>query len=715
MRIRASLGKVSANPDRKRHRCQDHLIALWEPMSPFRFRALLLAPALTFMVWQGSAAAVETWVGADGEIRIVPGTEDPVPTLKSKPQKSAATSEPTPEAAKAATTKTPVRLSNGKPVAKPLHGKPVSNDPGTTGAVTPQNQTNPDPNVQDPNDPQYQDKQRMQPRQAMPKPAPLPPRPVTDSKQTIDPGNALINSGPKTDTAVMTNEPDYGPGEETPDPVLNAQLPGALPTNQTDPVIGTNPSGSGLGPLGSRTQPTPAGARNTGNQPTDQTRPGQAAQAASPMRLRPSIPTAAPVQPMQPQPPTGITSSIAQVPQLATAPNPRLVVDDPLTDPQSTAYDQRGIRVNSFIWRPAIELSAGANSNIQAVAGGNSSSALRVAPELIGQSDWSRHQLGFDLHGSFTEFPQYPQLARPTVSASANGRIDLGDETQITLKTAYGLDKLPSSSALNAAGTTGAGLQQTYTGSAGLTRDVGRFAITLRGEVDRTDYQLDSTTQAETPAASLNNTNLIGALRGSYSVSAGVKPFIEIQTNALRYDAGSQVSSTSGVISHDGNGAAFKGGVALDFGPLLKGEASSGYGFETPLNNQLQTLRAFTVDENLVWSPTRLTRITVTTVTAIEPTLLAGASGAVSRTMGLKVSDDILRNLTVDVGGSYLARHYTGVYRTENLDEVTGALTWKINPTLQTFVRGTYDAFASSAHTDDYNALSVFAGVRLQQ
>ncbi|MFX8731457.1 outer membrane beta-barrel protein, partial [Acinetobacter baumannii] len=68
-----------------------------------------------------------------------------------------------------------------------------------------------------------------------------------------------------------------------------------------------------------------------------------------------------------------------------------------------------------------------------------------------------------------------------------------------------------------------------------------------------------------------------------------------------------------------------------------------------------------------------------------------------------------------DLGGSYLFRNYTGIYRTENLAELTTGLTWKLSPTLQTFVRGTFDAFKSSAHNDDYTAATVFAGVRLQR
>jgi hypothetical protein len=332
---------------------------------------------------------------------------------------------------------------------------------------------------------------------------------------------------------------------------------------------------------------------------------------------------------------------------------------------------------------------------------------------LIGQSDWGRHQLGIDIHGSFTDYPQDPSLFRPTLSATVSGRVDFSEDTRLALKASYGLDKLPGTSVLSAAGSTAAGLQQTVTGSAGLTRDIGRFALTLRGEVDRTDYQLNP--GSTNSASSLNNTDLISAIRGTYNLSGGVKPFIEVQADARRYDGPAQDTSSGPPTSHDTTGAAVKGGVTLDLGPILTGEASSGYGFETPTNRALKTLQAFTVDENLVWSPTRLTRITLSTTTALEPAILANASGAVSRNVGVKIANDLFRNLTVELGASYLDRHYTGIFRTENLIEETGSLTWKINPTLQAFVRGTYDTFWSSAHTDGYRDAIIYAGVRLQK
>jgi len=675
------------------------------------YRALFLSTtAALFAACLGAAEAVETWVGSDGEIRVVPGTEDPVPPSlptavppRPVPLKQQTAAPPhsvhaaAPKGATARVAKPPKTAHpRQQAAAKPAHGKPGPVDLRPTGAIAPAN----------PGDPTATDQQTppaIKPAARGRAVAVVP----TLATVAADPGNPVISVDPSADTQPKTNEPDEGVYGPAPDAgVIGPQSgPGALPTNPIDPNQQTGAQMQ-MGPT------TPAGVAAQNQTPAVN---ANGRPAPAPMRLRSAVPPPAPVMPVQPQQTAGVTGSIAQAPQLATTPNPRIGPDDPLTDPQATAYDAAGLRINSFVWRPAIELSAGATSNIQSASGGTSSSALRLAPELIGQSDWSRHQLGIDVHGSFTEFPQDWALYRPTVSATVNGRIDFSEDTRLALKASYGLDKLPSTSALSAAGTTGAGLQQTATGSASLTRDIGRFALTLRGEVDRTDYQLSQQQAAATSTASLNNTDLIGALRGTYNLSSGVKPFVEIQADARRYDGLSIATATTFQPSHDTTGAAGKGGVTLDLGPILTGEASAGYGVEVPATHALQMLRAFTVDNNLIWSPTRSTRITVSTVSALEPSLIAGASGAVSRTVGVKLANDLFRNLTVDLGGSYLERHYTGVFRTENLTEVTSGLTWKINPRLQTFVRGTFDGFSSSAHTDDYNTATVFAGVRLQQ
>jgi hypothetical protein len=695
----------------------------------------------------GSARAVETWVGANGEIRVVPGTEDhtPPPRYTMDRPVDTPTAYPSPEPrkkAKAATVAKPahapaptgrqaVTTAPAKhpvpPVAKrPSRIEPI--DPIRTGAIKKPAATTDQPNG---------DQQAPPPARA-----PIPPRPYNpqgDASQPlpprapiVDPGNARIIVDPASDTVERTIEPDGdGPYTSadttlTPDAAaagLYPTIPPAAPQPrllQRQAVPTQIPGVRPLNPVPGLTTPgvpvtTGTIAPSVSEQATQTSADGTTAlvPALAPRSRAPNSPQ--PTIAVAPLGTTGTPSATAPTPAPAVAPNPRTGVDDTIVDPQATAYDQVGIQRGPFTWKPAVELSAGGTTNIQTSSTGSASSALRIAPELIGQSNWSRHQLGVELRGSFTEFPQDWALYRPTIAANVNGRIDFTDDSRLTLKAGYGFDKLPSTSALNAAGTTAAGQQSTYTGSAAFTRDMGRFALTLRGEVDRTSYSLNQTQAAATNAGGLDNTAFIGTLRGTYNMSAGVKPFLEIQSDARRYDAASQDATTAAPISHDTTGATARAGLALDLGPILTGESAVGAGYEKPANASLKTISAFTFDENLVWAPTRLTKLTFTTVSAIEPSLIAGASGAVSRTVGVKLSNDLRRNLTIDLGGSYLYRNYTGLYRTETLAELTSGLTWKLSPTLQTFVRGTFDAFKSSAHTDDYTAATVYAGVRIQR
>ncbi|MDR3494826.1 MAG: outer membrane beta-barrel protein, partial [Ancalomicrobiaceae bacterium] len=398
----------------------------------------------------------------------------------------------------------------------------------------------------------------------------------------------------------------------------------------------------------------------------------------------------------------------------ATTPSPRSMEADPLAE-SPTLYDPQGLRTGNFIWRPAIEVSAGGTTNVQSSHDGISSSALRLAPELVGQSDWSRHAFGIDLRGAFTEFPADRSLYRPTVNANATGRVDITDEMRLNLKAGYAVDKLPAASTQLAAGTSTAGYQQTITASVGLTQEFGRFAVTLRGDVDRTVNEVSSIGGTATTAATpLDSTHYVAALRGTFAWTEAVKPFLEGDLTLRRYDDAVVATGVAPPTDLSSRGYIGKTGVVLDFGPMLSGEASVGYGREKPYDASLSAVDGMTFDGSLIWSPTRLTRVTFNATTAFESTLLTGASGAIAHTAGVKVADDLRRNLTAELGGSVLLRDYTGVSRRETIASANAALIWKWNPHLQTFLRASYDNYASTAGDDDYRTTTVFAGLRLQ-
>ena len=239
--------------------------------------------------------------------------------------------------------------------------------------------------------------------------------------------------------------------------------------------------------------------------------------------------------------------------------------------------------------------------------------------------------------------------------------------------------------------------------------------MTLRGDVDRTIYEVGSTGgTATTAAAPLDNSRYVAALRGTFTWTEAVKPFLEGDLTLRRYDDAVVATGLMPPTDLSSSGTIGKAGVMLDFGPMLTGETAIGYGREKPFDASLSAVTGMTFDGSLVWSPTRLTKVTFNTATAFEATMLTGASGAGSHTCGIKVADDLRRNLTAEVGGSILLRDYTGVSRRETIASLNGALIWKWNPHLQTFLKGSYDNYTSTEGSDDYRAATVFAGLRLQ-
>lgn len=411
---------------------------------------------------------------------------------------------------------------------------------------------------------------------------------------------------------------------------------------------------------------------------------------------------------------TGGTGPVTPLtPLRATQPVPR----DPRLDPYAEdsvdeGYQPLGLRTGGFTWYPAIEASAGYASNIPGRAGGEAGALLRVAPEITGQSDWSRHALSFDLRGSYTNYPQYTVYDQPSFQGTVRGRVDLSDEMRMDLRGGYALGREQASSANNPANTQVPATVQTLTGSVGLTRDVGLFALTLRGDVARGTYSGGELFGGGSLGViNRDNTQVVGALRVTYNASEALKPFVEGQLTSRTYD--------QAVINGDdrnSTGYILKGGVTTDLGPLLRGEISAGYGVERPRSASLSELRGLVVDGSLVWSPTRLTKVTLTASTAFEPSTVSGVSGSVADTVGVTLEQSLRRDLTAQIGGQFLTRTYTANAMPNEYDlKATTGLTYKFNRNVQVFVRGEFERFMRVGGAGDYDSETVYAGVRLQR
>ncbi|MEJ1160200.1 outer membrane beta-barrel protein [Prosthecomicrobium sp. N25] len=422
-------------------------------------------------------------------------------------------------------------------------------------------------------------------------------------------------------------------------------------------------------------------------------------------RPRPFPDAAGPVPAVRPVAPPGPVPAGPPVP-----PASRTIPEDPLALGEELPADRLGLRGGGFVWLPALELTAGRTDNVEGMAGGRPGPALGIAPELKVRSDWSRHALDVELRGSYTRYPGNADYDRPGFVGIAKARIDLADEMRLDLRGGYTLQRESAGSAETPAGAKVPSDASTWTASAGLTRDVGLIWATLRGDLEATRYT-GGTLASGAPiagAAARDNDRLVLAARTGLSASPAARPYVEGQLTRRTY----VMRSASG---RDADGYGLRAGLELDSGPLLKGDLSAGWSSEEPADRRLGSLEGWTLDGTLTWSPTRLTRVTVNARTALEPTTLAGSAGSLARSTGLTVLQSVTRQVDAEAGVTLTARRYAGIDRRETTVAGTGTLTWKANPNVHLFLRGTVERTMPGAPDPDYSVGTVLVGLRLQR
>ena len=124
-----------------------------------------------------------------------------------------------------------------------------------------------------------------------------------------------------------------------------------------------------------------------------------------------------------------------------------------------------------------------------------------VAPELLVQSDWSRHALTASITGSYTDYTNgsfVPSLNRPYLNSKIDGRIDVTRDTQIVLENRVLVSTDNPGSPNLQAGLASLPIDTTLGGTLGVVQDFNRLIVSLKGTFDRVQYQNSTLTDGET-------------------------------------------------------------------------------------------------------------------------------------------------------------------------------------------------------------------------
>lgn len=381
--------------------------------------------------------------------------------------------------------------------------------------------------------------------------------------------------------------------------------------------------------------------------------------------------------------------------------------------PEEDAYAPLGLRLGNVVLKPALTNSVGYDTNPQRVAGAarTGSGFSRHEVDLEVQSDWNVHELKGRLRGGYVEFFRDRDASRPDAEGNLDLRLDATRDTRLLLETRLRLDtQRPGSPDLNAA-VTGRPLVYQYGGSAGVQHDINRLQLTLRGSVDRSDYEdARLTTGATLSQQDRNQTQYGLRLRAAYELTPGVKPFLQGEIDTRQYD---QTRDFAG-FARSSLGLTGRIGSTVEISRQLTGEASIGYQDRDYDDGRLRNLRGLVGDVAVLWSPTPLTTVTLRGVSELGDTTIAGSSGTTARRATLEVAHALRRNLVVTGLASFGRTDYAGQSLREDVTSYGARIDYRITRSVAVRASFTQERLTSTAQGSDYTANVAQVGLRLQ-
>jgi hypothetical protein len=406
------------------------------------------------------------------------------------------------------------------------------------------------------------------------------------------------------------------------------------------------------------------------------------------------------------------------VPAIATPSRRKPAIEE---DP----FAPTGVRAGAFTFFPAVELTGGYDSNPSHVPGGKDSFLFIVAPELKVRSDWERHQLNADIKGNYTAYTETfgtnqsgsitgtpNSLDRPSLDARVNGRLDVTSRSRFDLegRLLIGTDN-PGSPNIQA-GLARLPIVTTFGSTLGYTQSFNRFELSAKGTFDRSVWQASTLTDGEASGNEDRNFDQFGgALRASYDLKPGIKPFVELGADTRVHD----LTFDRNGEQRDSNGFNAKIGTTFEISRQLTGELAVGYLTRQYKDPALTGIGGLTTDASLVYAATPLTTFTATAKSTVNEVILPGVSGDLARDFGLQVDHSFRRWLIGTAKIGYGIDDYVGLARTDQRWFASVAVIYKLNRDLQLKGEIRRDWLISSVPGVDYAANQFLLGLRLQR
>jgi hypothetical protein len=397
--------------------------------------------------------------------------------------------------------------------------------------------------------------------------------------------------------------------------------------------------------------------------------------------------------------------------------NPRIGSTTPVSTVHKRPVEEEpfgpvGFHAGAFLLKPSLEVSEGYDSNPFRVQNGAGSAFTTINGALSAKSEWSRHEMQLDLRGSYNAYSDVEHANRPDADARLRGRIDIAKDLRIEYDEKAALSTQAPGQPDSITGAKQLPFIYTLGSSTGVVKQFNRLELGAYGEVSRTIYEdADLLNGTTLDLSDFTYNDYTARLRGSYEITPGLKPFVEVAADTRVFD--NDVNSFG--IRQGSNGYKAEAGVIFDRPDLIKGQFGLGYIARNYDDPTLPDISGLLIDSSLLWKPTALTQVKLDVNSTINESITTGAAGIFTREGKLTVDHAFRRWLIASLFAGYGTDQYRGTSRVDDRWTYGAALTYSLNRALALRGEIRREKLDSSDPTQNYTANIVMLGLRLQR
>jgi len=422
--------------------------------------------------------------------------------------------------------------------------------------------------------------------------------------------------------------------------------------------------------------------------------------------------------PGAPEEPAGPDARFVESAEIAPPPTggipqvPRTIDELEVAAPTIGAYDALGLRLGAFRAYPVVEVTGVVTDNVEQSAFDRQADiGLRIAPELRLQSDWVRHSASLDANGELIFYAVDADFNERSANVIGNVLLDVRRSTTWETTGTYGLTQTSPSSSEVPDSASSPRTDQDFALTTRLSHRMGRLVGRISAGVRYLLFDdVTLTGGGQEDNSDRNYLEPSAEFRLSYEHKPAIRPFAEIRYQPRIHD---RTVDRSG-LRRDSHGGTIAAGVEFDLSQIWSGEVALRYDIRDFDDATLGTVHSGGVDANVVWRPSQLTTVRLTTSSELDESASAGIS-AVRNYFGTLVIEHALReNIIISGTGGLAFNDFIGSGQDELTFDAGIGVSYLLSRQAEVLARYGFSKFETFKSDDDYIENQFTAGFRFK-